>query len=73
MAAALAPIIAAAGKAGVSNPVAASVAGSTIASLIPSLIQGLLGSGGALRSPTPPDRDWETQRIQGTCCQLSRD
>ena len=54
MAAALAPIIAAAGKAGVSNPVAASVAGSTIASLFPALIQGLLGTGGALRSPTPP-------------------
>ena len=50
----LAPVVAAAGKAGFSNPVAASVAGSTIASIFPSLVQGLLGSGGALRSPTPP-------------------
>tara|TARA_R100001509_G_scaffold70338_1_gene39104 strand:- start:453 stop:920 length:468 start_codon:yes stop_codon:yes gene_type:complete len=36
------------------DPITSSVVGSTIASLIPSLIQGLLGSGGALRSPTPP-------------------
>lgn len=35
-------------------PIASSVVGSTIASLIPSLVQGLLGQGGALRSPTPP-------------------
>jgi hypothetical protein len=36
------------------GPVASSIAGSTIASLFPALIQGLLGQGGALRSPTPP-------------------
>jgi len=51
---ALAPLVTAAGKAGVANPVASSVIGSSIASLIPSLIQGLLGQGGALRSPSPP-------------------
>jgi len=51
---ALAPVITAATKAGVANPVYSSVIGSSIASLIPSLVQGLLGQGGALRSPTPP-------------------
>lgn len=47
---ALGPVITAATKAGVSNPVYSSVLGSSIASLIPALMQGLLGQGGALRS-----------------------
>jgi hypothetical protein len=47
---ALAPVITAAGKAGVSNPVTSSVIGSSIAALLPSLVQGLVGQGGALRS-----------------------
>ena len=46
----LAPLASAAAKAGVSNPVTASVLGSSIAALFPALAQALLGQGGALRS-----------------------
>ena len=47
---ALAPLVTAAGKAGVANPVTSSVIGSSIAALIPALAQALVGQGGALRS-----------------------